>query len=80
MNIKVKYWDNIEPQEFEVGFDTEREAYEWIDEQMTIWWDCLCYEYPDADICWVNRLLDCSNKTEIYIPNATINITCELLY
>ena len=77
--IKVKYYDNIEPQEFEVEFDTETEATEWIERQMDDWYETLCDNYPDADVTWLNRLLDVGNATEIYIPGTSVSICCEIV-
>ena len=77
--IKVKYYDNIEPQEFEVEFDTETEATEWIERQMDDWYETLCDNYPDADVTWLNRLLDVGNVTEIYIPGTSVSIYCEIV-
>ena len=77
--FKVKYHDTIEPQEFEVEFETEEAACEWISRQMSIWMDVLCEEYPDADVTWLNRLLDVGNTTEIYIPDTNIDIVCKLI-
>lgn len=75
----VKYCDTIEPQSFEEQFVTIKEACEWIYRQMSIWRDCLYDEYPDADVTWLNRLMDCGDVTEIYIPDTSISITCKLV-
>lgn len=77
--IKVKYYDNIEPQEFEIEFETETEATEWIERQMGDWYETLCDNYPDADVTWLNRLLDVGNVTEIYIPGTSVSICCEIV-
>ena len=77
--VKVKYWDTVEPQEFEVDLETEQEACEWIERQMSDWWDTLRDEYPDVDITWLNRYLDVSNVTEIYIPDSLVSICCEIV-
>lgn len=77
--IKVKYYDNIEPQEFEIEFETETEATEWIECQMGGWYETLCGKYQDADVTWLNRLLDVNNKTEIYIPGTSVSICCEIV-
>lgn len=77
--IKVKYTDTIKPQEFIEEFETIEEACEWIDKEMTVWHDVLFEQYPHADVTWLNRLLDCGNTTEIYVPDTSINIVCELI-
>lgn len=79
MIYKVKYHDTVEPMNFEERFNTQEEAVEWINRQMSIWRDSLYDEYPEADVTWLNRFLDCGNVTEIYIPDTTISITCELV-
>lgn len=77
--IKVKYTDTIEPQEFTKEFETVEEACEWIDRQMNTWNEILYEEYPESDVTWLNRLLDCGDTTEIYVPDTSISITCEII-
>lgn len=36
-------------------------------------------EYPESDVTWLNRLLDCGDTTEIYVPDTSISITCEII-
>ena len=77
--IKVKYHDTIEPMSFEVEFETETDATKWIDNEMQAWRDALNTLYPKRDVTWLNNLLDCSDKTEIYIPNTNIVVCCEIV-
>lgn len=77
--VKVKYYDTVEPQNFEKSFKTEQEACEWISVQMSIWWDELIENYWNLDVTWLNRYMDCGDTTEIYIPDTSIVISCELV-
>ena len=76
--VEVKYSDTIEPMDYEVEFETVEEACKWIEREMQDWWDLFCEQYPDADVIWLNRLLDCGDTTEIYIPDTNICINCTL--
>ena len=75
----VKCWDNQEPQEFKMEFETTEESCKWIDDFMQFRWNELCNEYPNTDIVWLNRLLDCGNETTIYVPNTSTEIVCKLV-
>lgn len=77
---KVKYYDTVDPQNFELEFERETEALIWINEEMDTWYDLLCTMYPGADITWLNRLMDCGDTTEIYIPGTSVSVCCELIY
>ena len=77
--FKVKYSDTIEPQDFEEEFEMEQEAVEWIDREMSIWRDVLYDKYPDLDVTWLNRFLDCGDTTTIYVPDTSIEITCTFI-
>lgn len=78
--VKVKYYDTIEPQSYEVECDTETEAIKWIENEMNNWWEILCDKYPTADVCWLNRLLDVGDTTEMYIPDTSVVVSCTLIY
>lgn len=77
--FKVKYYDTIAPQSFELTFETETEAAEWISTEMDDWYEILCDMYPNGDVTWLNRLLDCGDTTEIYIPDTSVIVCCELI-
>ena len=72
--FKVKYYDTVDPQNFELEFERETEALIWINEEMDTWYDLLCTMYPDSDIIWL-----CGDTTEIYIPGTSISVCCELI-
>lgn len=77
--FKVKCYDTIESCEFELTFKTEEEAVLWIDKAMQGWWDILCKQYPAADVTWLNKYLDCGDITEIYVPDTSVVVSCELM-
>ena len=77
---KVKYYDTVEPQSFELTFRTITEAAEWIYTEMDNWCELLCNMYPNGDVTWLNRFLDCGDTTEIYIPGTSVVVCCELIY
>ena len=75
---KVK-WCNTGGEESTEEFRTEREMCICIYDEMQKQYDLLCGEYPNEDITWLNRYLDCGNVTEVYIPDTNICISCEII-
>ena len=47
---------------------SEEEALTEIESTMQTVWDLYCSMYPDKDVTWLNRYLDCGDTTEIYVP------------
>ena len=63
-----KYEDN-NGDDFEYKYEKEKDAVKEIEEIMETEYESLCEEYPESDVTWLNRLLDCGNETEIYVPD-----------
>lgn len=68
---QYKYEDN-KGNEGTAYFNEESEMYEDISQIMQDIYDNLCVGFENADVTWLNRLLDAGNTTEIYIPNTDI--------
>ena len=77
--VKVRYYDTIEPQSFDMEFETETEAVKWIDEEMNTWYETLHDMYPNDDVTWINRLMDCGDTMEIYIPDTSVVVSCTFI-
>ena len=75
---KVK-WYNTGGEESTEEFRTEREMCICIHDEMQKQYDLLCDEYPNEDVTWLNRYLDCGNVTEVYIPDTNVSFSCEIL-
>jgi hypothetical protein len=41
-------------------------------------YDEYCEQYPDCDVTWLNRYLDCSNTSEVYVPDSDCYTRCEI--
>jgi len=77
--FRVEYYDTVTPDDTNLEFETEKDMYEWINETMETWYENLCEQHPDADVVWLNRLLDSGNETEIYIPDTSITVSCKII-
>lgn len=67
MKYKFKYESNIGGNDGIWEFDTEEEAVRTINQMMESEYERYCDKYPTADVAWLNRLLDVSDTTEIYV-------------
>ena len=65
MRYKFNYEINTGKGRF--WFDTEEEAVKKIDEIMERMYNKYCNKYPNADVIWLNRLLDAGDITEVYV-------------
>ena len=70
--FEVKYEDNYGADVLK--FETEELAVKTICDMMQKNYDSFLEKYPDKDVIWTNRLLDCGDITEIYIDD--INEYC----
>lgn len=76
--FKVIYHDD-EPQDMEIEFETEQAMCEWVTETMRDAYHRLCDRFPKADVTWINRFLDCGCTTEVYVPDTSIYVSCEIV-
>ena len=80
MSYKYKYESNIGGNDGIWEFDTEEEAVRSIDQVMQSEYDRYCDKYPNADVTWLNRLLDCGDETEIYVPNTDEYVRIKIMW
>ena len=59
-------------------FDTLEECTKALTECLEGIYDELCDKNPSWDVTWLNRYLDCSNTSEVYVPGTDIFSRCEI--
>ena len=60
------------------AFDNLEDAAKEITATMQFAYDEYCEQYPDCDVIWLNRYLDCSNTSEVYVPSSDCYTRTEL--
>lgn len=60
------------------SFVTAEEASNDISNTLQYAYDEYCAMYPEGDVTWINRLLDVSNVSEVYVPDTGSYTRCEL--
>lgn len=77
--FKVKYYDTIKPTQFELKFDTRKEAVEWITEELGLWYNLFMRTYPKDKPIWNNPYFIGDNKMGVYIPGTSVCVSCEIV-
>ena len=77
--FKVKYFDTIKPTQFELEFETRKEAVGWIIAELGSWYDVFMRTYPKEKPIWTNQYFTDSNKMGVYIPGTSVCVSCEIV-
>ena len=72
-----EYTDNLGNEEL-CSFENVEDAARNIEGRLMFAYDEYCKTYPDSDVTWLNRYLDCGNTAEVYVPDSDCYTRCEL--
>ena len=73
----IDYSDNLGNDYLECFALSEDAAVEIVN-KLQFAYDEYCATYPDSDVVWTNRLLDCGNISEVYVPDSDCYTKVEL--